>query len=243
MWSSSVCLKLMLLLPKELWTWAKWSNQNHYRVSFVMRQVLHQKLRSDLFWLLDWDAVTTMTLYEGSHLDKPLFEPQSLCSCVMHRVGRDFFYYFYFFRSLARFYLDGGDCMTSVCSFVWKWSPVHCTVTGLLKHFNIFVFVWKKRLDQKHSDSEQTLVHRQATIQECVVLVLCFSLFVFVTSLLNWSVTPVTTAYVLLRFYSLSVSCYDVQWCSSTWILFLPVHLWLLTFMVVFFETLFFFFK
>lgn len=109
----------------------QWSNQNHYRVSFVMRRVLCLKLRSDLFWLLDWDAVTAMTLYEGSHLDKLLFEPR-VCvhaSCIeLDLLG----------------YLDGGDCMT----LVWKWSPGLCTVTGLLKHFNICVFVWKKRLEQ-----------------------------------------------------------------------------------------------
>lgn len=124
-----------------------------------MWPVLRLKLCSVLFWLLNWDAIIRVTLEQTL-----IWAPKSVFVHQMHRVGRVFFF---FFNLLALFYLDGSDCMTSVCSFVWKWSPVHCTVTGL------FVFVWKKRLEQKHSDSEQTLVHRQAMIQESVDLILC----------------------------------------------------------------------
>lgn len=166
MWSSSVCLKLMLLLPKELWTWG-----NLHRYSDQIKTTTVFLLLCDKYCV--WSCVLTYSgcwtemllpqwLYMKGHTwTNPYLSPR-VCvhaSCI----ELEEYFYFYFFSSVLLLgYLDGGDCMTSVCSFVWKWSPVHCTVTGLLKHFNIFVFVWKKRLEQKHSDSEQTLVHRQA---------------------------------------------------------------------------------
>lgn len=67
------------------------------------------------------------------------------------------------FICLLLFYLDRSDCMfifffTFFSGLVWKWSPIHCTVTGL-KRFNVFVFCLEKEIRTKHSDSERTLVH------------------------------------------------------------------------------------
>ncbi len=107
--------------------------------------------------------------------------------------------------------------------------------TALLQDFwNYLCVCLEKEIRTKHCDSEQTRVHRQAMIHECVVLVLCF---VFVTSLLNWC----QVLNCLRLSETLSGSCYDAQWCSST-ILFLPVRLWLLTFKVVFFRLFLFIF-
>lgn len=152
--------------------------------------VLRLKSRLDLFWLLDWVAVTVVTLWRvglGRTLENSHLSP---CVCVHAAwIWKSILFFCIlplFVHWLAGFYLDRSNCMTC---FLFVFNPFGkgAEITALLQDFSMLVFVWKKIWEQEHSNSEWALVHRQAMNQECVVLELCvtrfFSLFVFVTSL------------------------------------------------------------
>lgn len=111
MWSSSVCLKLMLLLPKELWTWG-----NLHRYSDQIKTTTVFLLLCDKYCV--WSCVLTYSgcwtemllpqlLYMKGHTwTNPYLSPR-VCvhaSCIELEA----YFYFIFFRSLARL-------------FRWRW--------------------------------------------------------------------------------------------------------------------------
>lgn len=164
MWSSSVSLKLMLLLHKELRMLLLYSDRSK---PLQCRKAsgeglwkllcFYYALRIDFFWLLDWEAVTVVTssrrVGRGRALENHIRAPKS--ALVRHGSGRVFYFFCIsplFVHSLARFYLDRSNCMTRVFDPFGNGAQI----TALLRHFwsvsrCVCVFVWEERLENRNT--------------------------------------------------------------------------------------------
>lgn len=160
MWSSSVSLKLMLLFHEELWMLLLYSDRSKPLQCGTERvgKACGNSCAFIMRWVLTYSGCWTeklllLWLYEGSDLDEPLrihIWAWSLRSCGMDLEEYFIFLYFASFCSFACSVLFRSQQLHDLCFWsVWKWSSDHCTVTGFLKHFNMFV--WEKRLENRNT--------------------------------------------------------------------------------------------